>query len=258
LGGRTIKTGQSRWFVGYKKHTLRLWLSGFSTHVLLVPLVSWLAPANRGDALFLRPSLHYCARWLEWLPNLVVGDMAYISLATQRKIRERWGVGVLTRLRSDMNLVKPFEPGPVAVCSQGQRLEWLGYEARDRLHWFGVGTAPALCPHCWEASRCPRHFSYEPQTHEILLGTVPLASRVAQRLLKQTRPWIEPAQSYEKNQLGLSAMFLNSLRLTWTLGLLADTVVLLRAHALLRQPPTVSLLQEMLPEQLPLDLQEEK
>ena len=53
-------------------------------------------------------------------------------------------------------------------------------------------------------------------------------------------------------------MFLNSLRLTWTLGLLADTVVLLRAHALLRQPPTVSLLQEMLPEQLPLDLQEEK
>ena len=27
LGGRTLKTGQSRWFVGYKKHTLRLWLS---------------------------------------------------------------------------------------------------------------------------------------------------------------------------------------------------------------------------------------
>jgi hypothetical protein len=119
-------------------------------------------------------------------------------------------------------------------------------------------TALVWCPHCWEASACPRQFSYEPQAHEILLGTVPLASRVAQRLLKQTRPWIEPAQSYEKNQLGLSAMFLNSLRLTWTLGLLADTVVLLRAHALLRQPPMASLLQEMLPEQLPLNLQEEK
>ena len=26
-------------------------------------------------------------------------------------------------------------------------------------------------------------------------------------------------QSYEKNQLGLSAMFLNSLRLTWTIGI---------------------------------------
>ena len=30
LGGRTLKTGQSRWFVGYKKHTLRLWLSAGS------------------------------------------------------------------------------------------------------------------------------------------------------------------------------------------------------------------------------------
>jgi hypothetical protein len=31
LGGRTLKTGQSRWFVGYKKHTLRWWLSAGPT-----------------------------------------------------------------------------------------------------------------------------------------------------------------------------------------------------------------------------------
>ena len=36
MGGRTIKTGQSRWFVGYKKHTLRLWLSRVSEAVVLV------------------------------------------------------------------------------------------------------------------------------------------------------------------------------------------------------------------------------
>ena len=30
LGGRTLKTGQSRCFVGYKKHTLRLWLHHYS------------------------------------------------------------------------------------------------------------------------------------------------------------------------------------------------------------------------------------
>jgi hypothetical protein len=40
LGGRTLKTGQSRCFVGYKKHTLRLWLHDYSVGVLLVPLVS--------------------------------------------------------------------------------------------------------------------------------------------------------------------------------------------------------------------------
>lgn len=236
---------------------MRLWLSHYSERVLLVPLVSWLAPGNRGDALFLPPSVRYCARHLDWGPDLVVGDMGYINQAAQRELRQHWGVGVLTRLRPDMNLVVPFESGPVAVCAQGQRLEWLGYEARDRLHWFGVRAPAALCACCWEASRCPRQFSYAPEAHEILFGTVPLASPVAQRLLQQVRPWIEPAQAYEKNQLGLGTMFLNSLRLTWTLGLLADTVVLLRAHALLSRRPIESLLGELLPQQLPLDLEEE-
>ncbi len=46
LGGRTLKTGQSRWFVGYKKHTLRLWWRAHTASVLLVPLVSWVAPIN--------------------------------------------------------------------------------------------------------------------------------------------------------------------------------------------------------------------
>src|ERR1019366_7290112 len=35
LGGRTLKTGQSRCFVGYKKHTLRLWLHYYPVGVQL-------------------------------------------------------------------------------------------------------------------------------------------------------------------------------------------------------------------------------
>ena len=100
--------------------------------------------------------------------------------------------------------------------------------------------------------------SYPPGAHEILFGVVPLASRVAQRLLPQVRPWIEPGQSCEKNQLGLSTLFLNSLRLTWTMGLLADCVVLLRAHAMWCHPPPASPLGELRREQLPLDLPKEK
>jgi hypothetical protein len=45
-GARTLKTGQSRFFVGYKKHSFRLWLWQHERSVLLVPLVSWAAPAN--------------------------------------------------------------------------------------------------------------------------------------------------------------------------------------------------------------------
>ena len=46
IGARTFKSGQSRFFVGYKKHTFRLWIARYERGVLLVPLVSWAAPAN--------------------------------------------------------------------------------------------------------------------------------------------------------------------------------------------------------------------
>jgi hypothetical protein len=177
--------------------------------------------------------------------------MAYIQLGIQREMRERWNVALITHLRPDMKLQEPFTPDLVARCPQGQTLEWFGYDLRDRLHWFGVTAVEPLCSYCWERSRCPREFSFKAELHEILFGAVPLSSRTAQHLLSKVRPWIEPAQSYEKNQLGLGAMFLNSLRLTWTMGLLADTAVLLRGRAMLSRPPKPpSPLHALMPRQL--------
>lgn|GEM_PF-1101783 len=245
LGGRTIKTGQSRWFVGYKKHTLRVWLRQCEQKVILVPLISWLAPAHRGDALFLQPSLRYCQRHLEWRPDIVVGDMAYINLEKQRQIREQMDVAVVTKLRPDMILLDEFDEGPVLTCEQGQPLQWLGLDQREGLHWFGVCQSDPLCSRCWQRSTCQGEFSYPPRRHEILYGMIPLSSRVAQVLLQRVRPWIEATQSYEKNQLGLSDLFLNSLRLAWHHGLLADTVALLRARAALSRPAEPVLLSEL-------------
>src|SRR2546426_2248295 len=75
-------------------------------------------------------------------------------------------------------------------------------------------TRLPLTKHCWDCCHSTRW------SHRIVAAG----------------PWIEPAQSYEKNQLGLGQMFFNSLPLTWCMALLADAAVLLRAHALLRAP----------------------
>ena len=58
----------------------------------------------------------------------------------------------------------------------------------------------------------------------------------------------------EKNLLGLNSQFLNTLRLTWCLGLMVDAVVLLRNLALLEGIPSVGLLEQLLPKQGALDL----
>jgi len=254
VGARTVKSGQSKWFVGYKKHTLRLWLSYLEDQVVLVPLVSWAAPANRADGLFLESSLLYSQNHLEFLPDLVIADMAYINLAMQRRVREQMHVGIVTALRPDFDLPKSVEPGLMLACPEGQKLEWLGLQQTDQLHWFGVREAEPLCIWCAKQSRCAREFCFAPQEHEIVFGTIPLKSRVGKRLLGGVRSWIEAAQSYEKNQLGLNQLFLNSLRLCWTMSLLADTVCLLRACAFSGQPLLHPPLFRLLPKQLPLEL----
>jgi hypothetical protein len=218
--------------------------------------MSWAAPANRGDVLFLEPSLRYARRTLDFSPDLVLGDMAYINLATQKRLREQWQIGVLTRLPPNYDLPKNVEPALALRCRQGQKLQWLGLRENEQLHWFGVAAQEeTLCLRCWEYSSCPREFSFAPSDHEIALGTIPVSTPLARKLLRQSRTWIEATQSYEKNQLGLGDMFLNSLRFTAILCLLADTVSLLRAHAFLREPKSEQLLEELLPNQLHLDLE---
>jgi hypothetical protein len=180
--------------------------------------------------------------------------MGYIDAETKRQIRERWQVGVITKLKTGMHLAPPFEAPTQAVCHQGQPLQWLGYETRDQLHWFGVTDSQPLCTHCWENSACPRQFAHAPSEHETLLGLLPMNTRTSQRLLQQVRPWIEPAQSYEKNQLGLSQMFFNSLRLTWIMSLFADAAVILRALALMSLPAPKLPMYELTSPQLTLNL----
>jgi hypothetical protein len=232
---------------------LRLWLQHYQPGVLLVPLVSWAAPANHGDGGFLKPSVLYCQRRWHWHPDIIVADMNYIGAPAKKQLRETWNIAVITRMKKKMRLVPPFESWQSAVCEQGQTLQWLGYEAADQLHWFGVTETQPLCQWCWQSAKCARQFSHKPSEHETLLGLIPMNTRTSQRLLQQVRPWIEPAQSYEKNQLGLEQVFLNSLRLTWSMSLLADAAMLLRARAMLETTTAQLPMFEMTQAQLELD-----
>jgi hypothetical protein len=223
----------------------------------LVPLVSWVSGANVHEGGLLVPSLRYCqSRW-EWRPSIVVADMGYLGAEAKRQCRERWRVAVVTKLRSDMKLVAPYVAWNQASCPQGEPVEWLGYDSATEEQWFGVRSDPELCRHCWDAVRCPRQFAFPSSGHESLLGLLPLASQSVQHLLQRVRPWIEPAQSYEKNQLGLGTIFLNSLRFTWMMALMADAAVLLRTRALLERPPDRRLMTELMPRQLSLELGED-
>jgi len=222
--------------------------------VHLIPVVSWFTPADVPDGYLVKPSIHYCWRRLGWRPDIVVGDLGYIHGQTKREIRETWKVAMVTKMKAGMSIIAPFESTRCVTCPQGQPLQWLGYDEEEDHHCFGVRVAEPLCGQCWEVSDCPREFHYAPAHHETLLGLLPLSTLPAQQLLQQARSWIEPCQAFEKNQLGLNAQFLNSLRLTWCLGLIVDAVVLLRNLALLEEADSPRLLKQLVPSQRYLDL----
>ena len=94
--------------------------------MLLVPLVSWVTPANVYDGTLLIPTLHYCQRRWGWWPRIVVGDMGYMAAEIKAQCRQRWQVAVVTRLRSDMKLVAPYVAWNRAECHQGGAVAMVG------------------------------------------------------------------------------------------------------------------------------------
>jgi hypothetical protein len=175
--------------------------------------------------------------------------MGYIHQETKRSIRMQWEIAVLTRLKADMQLASPYRHDRPMRCPQGQALGWLNYDAASGQQWYGVQETQALCASCWQQNECPREFAYEVARHETFLGMIPLNTKAGWKLVHSARSWIEAAQSFEKNQLGLDSVFLNSLALTWTMSLLADSVALLRCQAQLRAAPETNLLEELRPKQ---------
>lgn len=111
--------------MGYKKHTLRLWLNVYEPSVRLIPIVSWLTPADVPEGYLLKPSIRYCWDRLGWRPDIVVGDLGYIHGQTKREVRQQWKVAVVTKMKADMNIIPPFDSPRVVACPQGQPLQWI-------------------------------------------------------------------------------------------------------------------------------------
>jgi hypothetical protein len=231
-----------------------LWISGYTPAIMLAPLVCWATPAHVPEGYLLKPSLWYCRQRLDWWPQIVVGDMGCIHQETKRWLRTQWHIAVLTRLKADMQLASPYRHDQPMRCSQGQPLEWLNYDPEQGQQWYGVVEPHSLCSTCWQQSLCPREFAYEVARHETFLGMIPLNTQAGWKLVHSARSWIEAGQSFEKHQLGLDAIFLNSLALTWTLSLLADSVALLRCLVQLRAAPKLDPLKPLRPVQGTFDL----
>jgi hypothetical protein len=140
--------------VGYKKHTLRLWWREHTTAVLLLPLISWVSPANVFEGGLLAPSLHYCERRWSWWPKIVVADMSYMAGEIKALCRKRWHVAVVTRLRAEPGGVPSRRTvALVGICRAGRSaLVWRNGRTDLLPAVLGSRSMPAPIRFCAERS----------------------------------------------------------------------------------------------------------
>ena len=152
-GKRTKKSVQSPYFVGYKKRMLRLWLKVKGKN-LMVPLVSFIAPANIDEGNFLSSMIRYSKNELFLYIDIIVGDMGYISSEKKMRLRKQLKTAVLTKVRENMQPPKEYLDYGCPECPEGIPLCWEGYDAETEMHCYKNPLDNPACDICWRHGNC--------------------------------------------------------------------------------------------------------
>ena len=158
---------------------------------LLIPLVSFIEPANVYEGNLLNPMIQNVQKELSLHIDIVVGDMGYISSDHKRELREQSQTAVITRVRENMFPPKEYVDHGCPECPEGIPLSWDGYDLDTEMHRYIAPTDHAACRVCRLHGSCYQELSINPLTDEHRFGIIPLHTKVAQRLLQQIRPQVE-------------------------------------------------------------------
>jgi hypothetical protein len=189
----------------------------------MLPLVSYIAPANVSDGAFLKPMIRYVQNQLSLPIDIIVGDMGYISSKRKMYLRQRLNIALLTRVRGNMQPLEKFIDYGCPECPEGIPLCWDGYNAENELHCYISPYDNPVCKFCWLNGNCYQEVYLDSKIDEHRFGIIPFHTRVAQKLIQKIRPQVERGFDNDKNKLYLNRFFINSLKLAKILGYLSDT-----------------------------------
>jgi hypothetical protein len=193
----------------------------------MIPLISFIEPANMDEGKFLQPMIQNTQNGLSLHIDIVVGDMGYISSEQKRKLRKQSHTAVLTRVRENMRPPEQYIDYGRPECPEGIPLSWDGYHSETEMHHYITPSDNPVCIPCWSSGNCYQEYYLNPSTDEHHFGIIPLHTKVSQRLLQEIRPQVERGFENDKNKLYLNRFFVNSLKLARIIGHLADACQIL-------------------------------
>jgi hypothetical protein len=197
----------------------------------LIPLVSFIEPANVYEGNLLNPMIQNVQKELSLHIDIVVGDMGYISSDHKRELRKQSQTAVITRVRENMLPPEEYVDHECPECPEGIPLSWDGYDLDTEMHRYIAQADHPACQDCRLHVSCYQEIFISPLIDEHRFGIIPLHTKVAQRLLQQIRPQVERGFENDKNKLSLNRFFANSLKIAKIIGYLTDACQILLLFA---------------------------
>jgi hypothetical protein len=193
----------------------------------MVPLVSFIAPANIHERDYLNLMIRHSENELSLHIDIIVGDMSYISSEQKMHLRKQSNTAVLTRVRENMKPPKEYLDYGCPECSEGIPLCWDAYDVETEMHCYTNPLDNPACDTCWQHGNCYQELYVSPSIDEHHFGMIPLHTKLAQKLLQKIRPQVERGFENDKNKLHLNRFFVNSIKLANILGQLSDACQIL-------------------------------
>jgi hypothetical protein len=100
----------------------------------LIPLVSFIEPANVYEGNLLNPMIQNVQKELSLHIDIVVGDMGYIGSDHKRELRKQSQTAVITRVRENMFPPEEYGDHGCPECPEGIPLSWDGYDLDTKMH----------------------------------------------------------------------------------------------------------------------------
>ena len=145
-GTRSKKSGQSIYFIGYKKHTL-YGMVRFGELWRPVPLCSMVKAAHISEVRVLKPLLNFARRRLLWPMQFIVVDRGFVDGKRSGFLRRHWNVAIV--LYPKINMVPPegTDTDGCPMCPKGERLVLDDYDYEDgNLIYIGDHSKCHTCP----------------------------------------------------------------------------------------------------------------
>jgi hypothetical protein len=193
----------------------------------MIPLISFIAPANVHEGEFLNPMIQNTQNELSLHIDIIVGDMSYISSEQKMESRRQSHTAVLTRVRENMQPPEEYIDYGRPECPEGIPLCRDGYNVETEMHCYTTPIDNPACKACWLYGNCYQELYISPSADEHHFGIIPLHTKLSQRLLQKIRPQVERGFENDKNKLYLNRFFVNSLKLAKILGHLSDACQIL-------------------------------